>query len=58
MDLPLDETVPVVEVVPVQDVRVETHLPTPPLLEIVFYAGALLTGLVLGAVATLVAHAG
>ncbi len=40
----------------VRDVRVEVRLPTPPMLEIVFYAGALLSGIALGAVASLLAR--
>ncbi|HYM83109.1 MAG TPA: hypothetical protein VEY67_03025 [Candidatus Dormibacteraeota bacterium] len=41
----------------VRDVRLEIRLPTPPILELAFYAGALLTGIVLGAAVTIVTHA-
>lgn len=52
----IDEAPVGVAVEPVRNVRLEIRLPTPPTLEIAFYAIALFLGIGLGAVASLVAH--
>ncbi len=40
----------------VRDVRLEARLPTPPMLELLFYAVAVIGGVLLGAAATLIAR--
>lgn len=52
----MDEAASAIALQPLRDVRVEIRLPTPPILELAFYTGALLTGMLIGAVATLVAR--
>lgn len=52
----IDEVPIGVAVEPVREIRVEIRLPTPPALEIAFYGTALLLGIAVGAVASVIAH--